>query len=295
MMTRPHSDGSRDLRIEDPSNLWLIHPAGRALLPHAIRAGISANAVSVAGLVLGGAAAACFSQWQDWRFAALGFLFAIGWLIADGLDGMVARATGTASPLGRFLDGTVDHGVFALIYVTLAASIGTSEAWALAIAAGVAHALQSSLYEGERARFQRRARGVARPVLAPLEGNPIVRAYDTVATSLDRVTLRFERCMARAEDPAAFGQSYARAAAPTMKWMAWLTANVRVEAIFIACLLGDPRLFWGFEIVVLSLIAAITIARHRAVERRLAGGDTPFLAAGGRIAGIISTKEQGHR
>lgn len=295
MMTRPHPDGSRDLRIEDPTNLWLIHPAARALLPHAVRLGVSANAVSAAGLALGAAAAACYARWDDWRFALLGLLFSAAWLIADGLDGMIARATGTASPLGRMLDGLCDHGVFALIYITLAVTVGTAQGWALAAAAGVVHAVQSSLYEGERARFHRRARGIAQPVPAAVHGNPLVRLYDTFATSLDRATLRFERRMARADDPQAFGQAYARAAAPTMKRMAWLTANVRVEAIFLACLLGDPRLFWGFEIVVLSLVAAIVIARHRAVERRLAGDDTSFLAAGGRIAGIITTKEQGHR
>ena len=153
MMTRPHPDGSRDLRIEDPSNLWLIHPAGRALLPHAVALGISANAVSVAGLVLGGVAAACFAQWSDWRFAILGLMFSVGWLIADGLDGMIARATGTASPVGRMLDGLCDHGVFALIYVTLAFSIGTGQAWALSAAAGIAHAVQSSLYEASARVF----------------------------------------------------------------------------------------------------------------------------------------------
>src|SRR4051812_1460321 len=46
-------DGSRDRRIEDPTNLWIIHPAARALLPWFVSRGISANAVSVAGLCLG--------------------------------------------------------------------------------------------------------------------------------------------------------------------------------------------------------------------------------------------------
>ena len=126
-----------------------------------------------------------------------------------------------------------------------------------------------------------------------IRGNALVRAYDTVANSLDRVALHFERRMARDADPSAFGAGYAQAAAPTMKWMAWLTANVRVEAIFVACLLGDPRLFWGFEIVVLSGIAAVTIARHRAVERACAGNVHPSRPTNG-LAGII-TKEQGHR
>ena len=96
-MTVPPPDGSRDRRIEDPSNLWLIHPAGRALLPYALASRISANTVSVCGLLLGAAAAACYAQWDHWAFAFVGLLFSMGWLIADGLDGMVARATGTAS------------------------------------------------------------------------------------------------------------------------------------------------------------------------------------------------------
>ncbi|HEU0065976.1 MAG TPA: CDP-alcohol phosphatidyltransferase family protein [Sphingomonas sp.] len=288
-MTRPQPDGSRDLRIEDPSNLWLIHPAGRALLPRALALGLSANAVSFAGLALGTGAALCYARWGDWRFAVLGLLLSVGWLIADGLDGMIARATGTSSAFGRMLDGMVDHGVFALIYVALAISIGTAQGWALAIAAGAAHAVQSSLYEGERARFQRRAKGIAQPVPAPIQGPAPVRLYDFVATSIDRVALPFEREMARDADPVAFGRVYAERAAPTMRWMAWLTANVRVEAIFVACLMGDPRLFFAFEIILLSAIAVLTIARHRSVERALVFSP----AAGGRFAHIIP-KEQGH-
>jgi phosphatidylglycerophosphate synthase len=293
MMTRPQPDGSRDLRIEDPSNLWLIHPAGRALLPYALTLGVSANAVSVSGLLLGAGAAVCYARLDDWRFAILGLLLSVGWLIADGLDGMVARATGTASALGRFLDGVCDHGVFALIYIALALRVGTPTGWLLAVVAGSAHAVQSSLYEGERARFQRRAKGIAQPSIPVPKGNTLVRLYDTIATSLDRAALSFERRMSRDADPVAFGRAYADAAARVMRWMAWLTANVRVEAIFLACLLGAPQLFWGFEIVVLSGVAFLTITRHRAVERRLAGA----LPISRTVPGLASvfTKEQGHR
>jgi hypothetical protein len=48
---------SRDPRVEEVTNLWVIHPSGRALLPHALRLGISANLVSVIGLCIGAAAA----------------------------------------------------------------------------------------------------------------------------------------------------------------------------------------------------------------------------------------------
>lgn len=264
---RVEADGSRDRRIEDLSNLYLIHPAARALLPVALRLGVSANAVSLSGLALGAIAAACYARWDSAWLALLGLLFSTGWMVADGLDGMIARATGTASATGRFLDGLCDHGVFILIYVSLAMSVGTVTGWTLAIVAGVFHAAQSSLYEGERARFQRRAKGIARTTPPVIAGNPLVRAYDRLATSIDHMALPFERRMASDADPVAFGRAYARDAVPIMRWMTLLSANVRIGAIFVADLLGDPALFWAFEIAILSAVAAIALVSHRKVER----------------------------
>src|SRR3982751_182767 len=188
----PHApDRSRDRRIEDPSNLWIIHPASRALLPWFLARGISANAVSVGGLGLGALAALAFANWQSWPLALIGLLLSMAWLVADGLDGMIARATGTASPLGRFLDGVCDHCVFVLIYISLAASLGTLEAWTLAICAAALHALQSSIYEGERARFHRRCLGVATTGRAP-GGNLLERMYDRLSHPVDGMAVRFD-------------------------------------------------------------------------------------------------------
>jgi CDP-diacylglycerol---serine O-phosphatidyltransferase len=267
-MTIPPPDGSRDRRIEDPTNLWIIHPAGRRLLPWFLARGISANAVSVLGLILGTLAAAAYANWSSWPFAFLGLLFSTGWLIADGLDGMVARATGTASALGRTLDGICDHGVFALLYLVLAFSIGTREGWILAVAAGILHAVQSSLYEGERARFHRRCKGVAAAPSAPSR-NPLVRLYDFVAGSMDRIAFRFDEGLRRAPDPAAFGRAYGERAAAPLALMRLLTANARVVAIFLACLAADPQLFWWFEIVPLTAVLIAGLIWHRNVEFRL--------------------------
>jgi len=289
-MKVPPPDGSRDRRIEDPSNLYLIHPLGRLLLRPTIAAGVSANAVSITGLTLGTAAAAAYAQWHSWPFALLGLVLSVGWLVADGLDGMVARATGTASPLGRALDGMCDHGVFALIYVSLAWTVDTAAGWVLAIAAAAAHAVQSSLYEGERARFHRRARGVAMTVVPPVAGSPLVRLYDLVSTSLDRVALPFERRLAAAADPIALGQAYAADAIAPMRLASLLTANVRVLAVFAACVVGNPRLFWWVELGPLTGVAIVSILWHRRVER----ADGHFAAAEDRSAAPLIVKEQGH-
>ena len=75
-MTIPPPDGSRDRRIEDLSNLYVIHPVARTLLPVAIRLGISANAVSVLGFGLGVMTMVAFVDLPGWRGAALGLALA---------------------------------------------------------------------------------------------------------------------------------------------------------------------------------------------------------------------------
>jgi hypothetical protein len=283
-MTTPPPDGSRDRRIEDPSNRWIIHPTARALLPLALRLHVSANAVSVAGLLLGAGAAAAYAQGSV-ATALIGLLLSVGWLIADGLDGMIARATGTASPLGRFLDGVCDHGVFVLIYLALALSVGTTEAWVLAVVAGIAHGIQSSLYEGERTRFHRRLKGVAEVDAPPPSPNPLVRWYDAIAGSVGRLALPFEARLAASARPRELGGAYGAQAVAPMRLLSLLSANVRVLAIFLACLAGRPAIFWWFEIVALTVVAAVGLVWHRRVEGRFASatassrGDRPSFYA----------------
>ncbi len=265
----PPPDGSRDLRTEDPTNIWFVHLVGRLLLPAALRLGIPANMLSLTGLALGIAASFAYTGWPDWRIASLGFALSVGWLIADGMDGMVARATGTTSAAGRILDGICDHAVFAFLYIFLAWSIGRPDAWLLGSAAAVAHALQSTLYEGERGRFHRRIRGDAGGVRPTPSRNPLVRLYDSVAGSLDRLAEPLDRLIRGAEDPRRIGDLYGRRAAPTLRMMALLSNNMRVIIIYLACLAGDPRWFWWIELVPLSAIAAFGIWRHRRIEAAL--------------------------
>ena len=267
-MTIAATGGSRDRRIEDPTNLWIVHPAGRRLMPWFIARGISANAVSVGGLILGIMAAAAYYHWTSWPFTVLGLFLSIGWLIADGLDGMIARATGTTSALGRFLDGFCDHGVFILIYVLIATSIGTASGWALAIIAGALHATQSNIYEGERARFHRRRDGLPAAIIVP-SGNFLQRGYEHGSAWADRAARRFDETLGRSPVPQRMADAYAEAAVPPMHLMSLLSANVRVYAIFAACLLGNPKLFWWFEIILLTSILIIGFVWHRSVETRI--------------------------
>ena len=175
--------------------------------------------------------------------------------------------------------------MFVLIYLSIAWSIGTGEAWVLAVVAGAAHAVQSSLYEGERYRFHRRVKGEARVAAAAPSANPLVRAYDAIAGSIDRLARPFEAMLAAAADAAGLGARYGAMAWLPMRFLALLSANVRVFAIFLACLAARPQLFWWFEIVPLTLIAVAGLIWHRRVEQRFTArlrppaGDRPHLTA----------------
>jgi CDP-diacylglycerol---serine O-phosphatidyltransferase len=260
-------DRSRDRRIEDLSNLLIVHPAARSLLPWFLSRGISANAVSLGGLALGALAALSYANWRVWPFPFLGLLLSMAWLVADGLDGMIARATGSASPLGRVLDGICDHGVFLLIYVALAASIGTLEAWILGACAGAVHALQSNLYEGERARFHRRCMGVPTASLAPAR-NPLVRIYDQVSSVVETFSHEFDEVLKKHPNPVQLGAAYGERIAKPLRLLSLLSANVRVYAIFLSCVARDPSLFWWFELLPMTAILVTGLYWRRRAESR---------------------------
>lgn len=265
----PPPDGSRDLRVEDPTNHWVVHLVGRMLLPLALRARISANLVSVAGLAVGTGAAVAYLGWRDPALATLGFLLTIVWLVLDGLDGMVARATGTASPLGRFLDGLCDHGVCLILYLALGASIDTPEAWITGTIAGLVHGVQANLFESERARYHRRVKGDPGGEAPAPSPNAAMRLYDRLAGSLDRLASRFDRALAAAPDRRALASTYGDRAAPALKLLNLLNANARIIVLYAACLAGDPMLFWWWTLGPLTLVTMAGLAWHRRIERRL--------------------------
>ena len=94
--------------------LWdrVMSPVGRTLG----RVGLSANAVTTAGLVIQCGVAVLILQG---RFLAAG-LVAVVAALADGLDGAIAKARGTASPFGAFWDSTADRLTDSLYFLPVA-------------------------------------------------------------------------------------------------------------------------------------------------------------------------------
>ena len=180
-----------------------------------------------------------------------------------------------------------DHGVFLLLYIAVSASLGIADTWLLATAAGCAHAVQSALYEGERGRFHRRLRGDSGPVAAPAApAFALARYYDAVAGSIDRLAAPFDRLLRASPDPRSLGQAYGRAAVPPLRLMIPLSANMRVVVLTLACLAGDPRLFWWYELVPCTLLAIAALWWHRRTEARIVDGQEMPIPVGAAPAPV---------
>jgi phosphatidylglycerophosphate synthase len=258
-------DRARPDEIEPWTNRAVVHRLADALLGPAVRAGISPNAVSVAGLAFGLAAAAAYANWRDPVLATLGLLLMIGWHVCDGLDGKLARATGRTSDLGRLLDGICDYATFIAVYLAIALSSGAPlPMLGLAVAAGAAHALTSLHYEAERAIYIARANGRA-AALDPAAA--IERGYLDLQSWTTRGSPAFDRA---ADDTQR--EAYVARAAPLLRLLSLESANTRTLLIWGAALLGAPWLFWVIELTLLPLIAWAVARRLRALEKGLIEG-----------------------
>jgi phosphatidylglycerophosphate synthase len=260
---------ARPIEIEPLSNRFLIHPLAGALLAPCVRIGLHPNAITGAGLGFGLLAGLAYTQWTDWRFATLGFGLMIAWHVMDGLDGKLARATGKTSEIGRLLDGVADYATFVAVNLALALTHPhAATALAMAIFSGLCHALQSQFYEGERTTYIRRLSGRFDAVVRSAAGGFAERLYNKGEALLGNRARPFDHLLAAAA-PEPRMQMLARwqpKAARTLRWMAPLSANGRTLAIFLAVLLGEPMLYWLWEILPLTLLALAAARSLRQAE-----------------------------
>lgn len=286
-MTAVQTRNGRPPEIEDVTNRLLIHPAGSWLLPRLQRRRISPNTVSLAGLGCGLLAALFYLNYGDPAFAGTAFALMLAWHILDGVDGRLARLTGTASRLGKVIDGLCDYLVYIAIYVALNFAaiadywshfpytpFGDHSDWLrwVASVAGACHVVQAAIYERQRERYMAWMRPGAAPGAAP---SP---AAERVAGWLEWPYVLIQRLagehrhaanLARffalpAELQGDMRAEYRRRFAPLLRRWAMLSANYRTVGIFVACLLGSPAYYFLFEIIgFTALLIALLIAQAR--------------------------------
>jgi phosphatidylglycerophosphate synthase len=270
----------RPREIEAISNLYLVHPAARALVDWLQHTQVTPNQVSVASVAAAAAAAYCYVglAWPWAAFVGLSFHFA--WHVLDGADGDLARRTGRASPRGELIDGVCDHVSQALIYIAFALALQSrmgAWAWVAASAAGASHFVQANAYETGRKSYRRYVYGAAwmRQTGAGVGGlgARLSELYLAVSSLCSPGEARAEQAM-----DAAFAAGETEAArtlyrgrfAPLVKASSVMDSNTRTLAAFLAILAGSPVWFFIFEITALNLALTVFAAARRRANRDLA-------------------------
>jgi CDP-diacylglycerol--glycerol-3-phosphate 3-phosphatidyltransferase len=128
-------------QLNPVATLYALKPAFQALLrPLAgrlARAGITANAVTLAALILSLAAGGALALWpaSGWPFLALPLVLVVR-LALNALDGLMAREHGQASRLGAVLNEAGDMISDLALYLPFARVPGVEPGIAVAAAAG---------------------------------------------------------------------------------------------------------------------------------------------------------------
>ncbi len=276
----------RTSEIEEPTNLYLIHPIAIRLTYLFRDMGISPNAVSVAGMSFGLSAALAYFEYQTWWFAVAGFVLMLAWHVMDGVDGQLARLTQSQSQIGKVLDGICDYVTFTAVYASFGVRLSREygpTVWALVIAAGACHALQAGAYEVQREEYDFWVHGRAskQPLklrTKPLRNHPafaqrLSRLFERLYARLQFLTIGFtmdfhERlaghCRRHPDQVEAVRRRYRETfAAPARQW-SLMSANFRTLGIFICAVLRAPSWYFVFEIFGCSLIHAIlTYRQHK--------------------------------
>ncbi len=275
----------RASEIEDPTNLVLVHPVSNRLTPRLAAAGVHPNAVSLCGMACGTAAGFAYHHPHDPRAVVAGLGLMLAWHVLDGVDGQLARLTGKQSPTGKVLDGVCDYVTFAAVYVGLASALAPERGawvWALVALSGACHAVQSALYETQRQDYLFWGRGRASAEVAPLHvpasRTGVARAAAVLQGAYARVQAfgggvsaadrrRFAAVLGSPGAGAIRGRYRAAFAGPVRRWSV-LSANWRTLGLFGFAIAGVPLWYFGAEIVGLSAVLAVLLARQGARYRR---------------------------
>jgi phosphatidylglycerophosphate synthase len=133
--------------VEEWADRWFFRPLGWRLATTLLPTRISADAVTLASLVLGVLAGHLFWYRSAWINASGVLLFILSDVL-DSADGQLARLRGTSTRMGRILDGLADTGRFVSLYGHLGARLYvTGHGWGgavLALAALLSHSYQAA-------------------------------------------------------------------------------------------------------------------------------------------------------
>jgi phosphatidylglycerophosphate synthase len=279
----------RPRELQDALNWYLYHPLAWQLAKRLARTPLTPNMVSVIGAMFVLGAALFYAQppfLPAWPLsAAIGMALHMTWHVVDGADGDLARLTGKASPIGEMVDGICDYTSHIVLYLTLGWILSHALGgwgWALCVAAGFSHVVQSNHVEVQRRSYEwwvydkpwlRVTHAQAGAATQRSGFGAIATGYLALASGVGGASLAIDAALAAASGNPARREhirAIARdAAGPLLPVLKALGANPRAIVLGLSMLAGSPLWYFLYQTVVLNLLLVWSVRLQSAAARRM--------------------------
>ena len=292
----------KSMDTEEHIDLAFYRPIGFMWAQIAARLGITPNVITIASIFLGIGAGVMF-YYQDLWINIAGMLLLIWANSFDSADGQLARITHQYSRLGRILDGLSGDFWFAAIYIAIIPRENLTIPlfqehpwllWSIALLAGACHAKQASMadyYRQFHLYFLKGEGGSeldnAEDLNRQLKESGVtwknnfwkcltMRTYlnytvqqEASSPSMQRLRRELNRRFQDGKIPLKFREEFRRLSLPLMKYTNILTFNWRTIGLFITLFIGQPWLYFIYELTILNIILAYMMYRHEHLCKQL--------------------------
>lgn len=283
---------SRD--TEELLDIYFNRPIGYAWAMLFNKFNVHPNVVTILSIIIGAAAGYMF-YYPDMTHTIAGILLLVWANTYDSADGQLARLTGKKTRWGRMLDGFAGDIWFFSIYCFICLRL-TPEwgvwIWLMGAAAGlVCHSRQCSLADyyrnihlyflkgesgSELDNFkQQREIFHSLPWKHNIWWKLFLYFYGNYTRKQEQMTPHFQqmfasyRASADTAAKAAAAEQFLEGSRPLMKYCNILTFNTRAIALYISVLIGEPWLYFVFELTVLNIILIYMWRKHESLSRNI--------------------------
>lgn len=297
----------KSMDTEEFLDIHFNRPVGYAWALFFNRFGVHPNVVTVFSIILGAMAGVMF-YFPDMKHTVAGIILLVWANHYDSCDGQLARISGKKTRWGRILDGFAGDVWFFVIYAAiclrltlrpLPLGIGGEDGmvwgiyiWILGFVSGIlCHSRQCALADyyrnihlfylkgkaGSELDSFRQQRELFRSL--PWKGSfwwkMFLYSYGNYTRGQERMTPAFQRfhafvCQKYGDNiPQELRDEFCRMSLPLMKYANILTFNTRAIVLYVSLLIGEPWLYFIFEITVLTAIFVYMRHRHEALSDSL--------------------------
>ena len=277
---------SRD--TEERIDIWFYRPIGLRIARVCAKLNITPNRVTITSIYIGVVAGILF-YWENIWINVIGMLLLIFANSLDSADGQLARLTNNKSRFGRILDGIAGDFWFGAIAIALSLRLmhaGWSPLiWILAVISGLSHVIQSAMADYYRNLYLYFLKGDSgsefdnsKEVETQINDYTGIRrfamkTYHNYTKIQERTSPWLQKFLHRLKAEPGFMTPELRAGfltanKPLMKYTNIIQFNTRVIFLFIWLFIGQPWLYFLFDIFVLNPIMIYLINRQESYCRK---------------------------